>query len=358
VVRLDEHLDALPDPALLLELDGTIRASNGAARALLGLGDAIASDRTQWTNDPPSETMAGRTLRRRWTALWQLAVRAHEARARRARRRVTGTTADGSLVAVDASAAVVTDDAGRELVLVIASEAAARLERQKDGLVATLAHELCDPLVPILGAVHVMGRFPVPDVKVRQAREIVERQARRLVQMLDDLLDLCRIARGTMTLAREPVDLVTVVREALENAGPRVRARRHELAVEVPSKPLVVAGDAPRLTQVMAELVTAVAESAVPGGRITVDVDAEGDDAVVRVKDTGLDIAPGALPRMFDLSAEAASGTDWRCGRLALTHMRSLVELHGGTVSVSSKGVGSGSEFVVRLPAPWAGDGA
>ncbi len=222
--------------------------------------------------------------------------------------------------------------------------------RAKDEFLAMLGHELRNPLTPIIAALDLMKMRGVTGAE--REREIVERQARSLVRLVDDLLDVSRITRGRIELDRVPVDLADAVAKGVEQASPLVESRRHVLLVDV-ARDMLVEGDAMRLAQVVANLVTNAAKYTPPGGRITVRGRREGDEVVLVVEDTGIGIAAETLPNIFEVFVQAPQAIDRAQGGLGLglTIVRRLVELHGGTVAAHSAGQGKGSQFVVRLPA-------
>lgn len=224
--------------------------------------------------------------------------------------------------------------------------------RRKDDFLAMLAHELRNPLAPILNAVQVMRLRSQADAPQERAREVVERQVRHMARLLDDLLDVSRITRGMIELRREPVDLVVIVADALQTSRPFLEAQRHEILLALPSEPIMLAADATRLEQVVTNLLNNAAKYTPAEGRLWITLAREGGEAVLSVRDTGLGLTPELLPRVFDLFTQAARTLDRSQGGLGvgLTLVRRLVELHGGSVSAASPGPGQGSEFVVRLP--------
>ncbi|HET9624795.1 MAG TPA: ATP-binding protein [Kofleriaceae bacterium] len=224
--------------------------------------------------------------------------------------------------------------------------------RAKDEFLAMLGHELRNPLAPILTALNLM-RLRGNDA-VEKERTVIERQAQHLVHLVDDLLDVSRITRGKIELKRVRVELAEVVARAIEMASPLIEQRRHELVVEVAPRGLALDADPARLAQVVANLLTNAAKYTEPGGRITVTGARRdpGDIALV-VRDTGIGIAPEMLPHVFDLFVQERQNLDRSQGGLGLglAIVRSMVELHAGTVAVSSAGHGYGSEFTISLPA-------
>ena len=225
-------------------------------------------------------------------------------------------------------------------------------DRRKDEFLAMLAHELRNPLAPIRNAVRVLR---LSDDRPTQERmgEVIERQVGHMARLLDDLLDVSRISRGRIALRREPVDLGAAVGRAVEAVRPSLEGRGLTLEVEPAPAPATLDADPTRLEQVLVNLLTNAVKYTDPGGSIRVGLETGPAEAVLRVRDTGVGIAPEMLPRVFDLFAQADRSLDRSQGGLGigLTLVRLLVELHGGTVTVSSPGVGQGSEFVVHLPA-------
>lgn len=225
-------------------------------------------------------------------------------------------------------------------------------DRRKDEFLATLAHELRNPLAPIRTGLHILRMTSDPEMAAK-SRDVMERQLGHLVRLVDDLLDVSRITRGKVTLARQRLDLREVVDNALELARPLIDANGHALVLDVPAQPLLVDGDPTRLAQVLANLLTNAAKYTPPGGRLTLEVEPQPDTLVVRVRDNGIGIPPEMLGRVFDMFTQVDQSIDRAQGGLGigLTLVRRLVALHGGTVEVASPGVGKGSTFTVRLPA-------
>jgi PAS domain S-box-containing protein len=232
-------------------------------------------------------------------------------------------------------------------------EALKEADRLKDEFLAMLAHELRNPLAPIRNALHVL-RQPGADAETAgRVRDMAERQVKHMARLLDDLLDVSRISRGLIELRQEVVDLAALARRTVEAVTPLVEERRHELNVALPPAPVRVKGDPTRLEQVLTNLLNNAAKYTAPGGRIWLDVGAEGGAAVVRVRDSGVGIPPEMLPKVFDLFVQAERKLDRAPGGvgIGLTLVRKLVAMHGGTVEAASPGPGQGSTFVVRLPA-------
>jgi PAS domain S-box-containing protein len=238
-------------------------------------------------------------------------------------------------------------------------EALREAARRKDELLATLAHELRNPLAPIRNALHVLN-LPGAGAGVQaQARAMMERQIQHLTRLLDDLLDVARITRGKVEFRKEVVALAGLVERTIEAVRPVFAERRQQLTVSLPPGPVRVVADPTRLEQVLTNLLQNSARYTDPGGAVSLTVAREGGEAVVRVRDNGVGIAPEVLPRVFDLFAQGQRRLDRSRGGLGigLTLVKKLVELHGGSVEARSPGPGLGSEFVVRLPALPEGGG-
>ncbi len=225
-------------------------------------------------------------------------------------------------------------------------------DRRKDEFLATLAHELRNPLAPIRNAAQILQLTGSLDPAVRKVSELIERQVTQMVRLVDDLLEISRITRGKVELRRTLVELAAVVEAAVETSRPLIEAGRHEIEITFPAEPLYLDADATRLAQVFANLLNNSAKYTEPQGRISVAVLREDKEAVVIVRDSGIGIAPTLLPRVFDMFAQADPAHKRAQGGLGigLTLVRSLVEMHGGTVDAVSDGLGKGSQFTVRLP--------
>jgi signal transduction histidine kinase len=226
-------------------------------------------------------------------------------------------------------------------------------DRRKDEFLATLGHELRNPLAPILNSLEILklsGAFD--DDRMRPACAVMERQVHHLNRLVDDLLEVSRITRGIIEVKKEPLDLAAIVRAAVETSRPVLDNLRHELVVDLDGDSMCVAGDPVRLTQVFANLLNNAAKYTNPGGRITVSTRHEGSEAIVSVKDNGIGIAPALLGQVFDMFMQVDRSTRRSQGGLGigLTLVRSLVGMHGGSVEARSDGPGLGSEFIVRLP--------
>jgi PAS domain S-box-containing protein len=226
-------------------------------------------------------------------------------------------------------------------------------DRLKDEFLAMLAHELRNPLAPVRNALHVMKQPAAGAAIIAQVREMADRQVTHMGRLLDDLMDVSRVSRGRIELRKEVVDAVPVIRRTVEAIRPLVEERRHTLSVSLPEEPLWLEADPHRLEQVLTNLLTNAAKYTDLGGQIGLTAEREDHRIVLRVRDTGVGIAPEMLPRIFDLFVQAERRLDRSQGGLGigLTLVHRLVQLHGGTIEASSPGLGRGSEFVVRLPA-------
>jgi PAS domain S-box-containing protein len=232
-----------------------------------------------------------------------------------------------------------------------AEEALKEADRRKDEFLATLAHELRNPLAPISNAVQLMRR---PDGRRQSDRvvEMVGRQVRQIVTLVDDLMEVSRITRGKIDLRLERVPVAEIINSAVETSQVAIERAGHQLAVAMPEEPLMLLADRVRLTQVFANLLNNAAKYTDPGGRIWVDVEQVDGMVAVSVRDTGIGIPEEALGRVFDMFAQAHRAVGRGQGGLGigLTMVRSLVEMHHGSVEAHSAGSGMGSEFLVRLP--------
>jgi PAS domain S-box-containing protein len=238
----------------------------------------------------------------------------------------------------------------RELRQTIAELAAA--DRRKNEFLATLAHELRNPLAPLRNALQILELADdVPETR-REARRMMERQLAQLVRLIDDLLDVARITSNKLQLRRERIDLAAAVHDALESTRQLIAAAGHELAVELPAEPVLLDADQTRLAQVFTNLLNNAAKYTDRGGRIVLTAERQGGEAVVTVRDSGIGITAEHMPHLFEIFSQAAPPLERSQGGLGigLSLVRGLVELHGGRVEARSEGPGRGSELIVRLP--------
>jgi signal transduction histidine kinase len=239
-----------------------------------------------------------------------------------------------------------------------AEAALADLDRRKDEFLAMLSHELRNPLGPILNAALLLRLHSnrnrlhgIEDPVIHQAASVIERQVGQLARIVDELLEVSRITTGRIQLHQERIAVGIIVENAVATVRSLIDERKHELTVSLPTQTIWLHADAARLEQVVVNLLTNAAKYTDQGGHVWLTVQQEGDEALLSVRDTGVGIAPEILPRIFDLFTQAEQSLDRSQGGLGigLALVQRLVEMHGGTVAVSSV-LGQGSEFVVRLP--------
>jgi PAS domain S-box-containing protein len=258
----------------------------------------------------------------------------------------------GEVVAVAGTTRDVTERQAAEQAV---REQAARLtesDRAKDEFLATLSHELRNPLAPLRNSFEVLRRTPGVDPKVAAVHSMMERQVNQLVRLVDDLLEMSRISRGTLSLRRERVPLEAMVRNAVEANAPLAEASHHTLTVELPAEPLWLEGDPVRLAQILANLLNNAARYTDDGGRIAVRARREDGEVVISVRDNGIGIGADVMPRMFEMFSRGHRETGKHQGGLGigLALSRRLAQMHDGSLQAHSDGPGHGSEFIVRLP--------
>lgn len=230
-------------------------------------------------------------------------------------------------------------------------------DRRKDEFLATLAHELRNPLAPIRNAVQILAMRTPSDAIAERAQGVIERQVQHMVRLIDDLLDVGRITSGKLELQRECVDLRSALDQAVESSRPFIERARHRLSLQVPNAPILLHADPVRLAQILANLLTNAAKYTDPGGEISVEARVEGDEVLVAVRDTGVGIDAEHLPRVFDMFSQIAPSHTRSDGGLGigLALVKGLVEMHGGQITAESAGAGRGSVFTVSLPLAAAG---
>jgi PAS domain S-box-containing protein len=232
------------------------------------------------------------------------------------------------------------------------AEAALReADQHKDEFLAMLAHELRNPLTPISNAAHILDMLKLEDPRLSWAKDIIKRQVMHLTHLVDDLLDVSRIARGKISLKKERLDLVEVIKSVLDTARGLTQAKQQNLIVRLPDHPVLLEGDAVRLSQVLLNLLDNASKYSLEGGQIEVEVRPLGAEVEIQVRDNGTGISAELLPTIFDLFQQGARTLDRSQGGLGigLTLVKRLVELHGGQVTVSSPGIGLGSTVSIRL---------
>ena len=225
-------------------------------------------------------------------------------------------------------------------------------DQRKNEFLATLAHELRNPLAPMrtaMHALHLSGQWPAGS---HELREIFDRQLAQLTHLVDDLLDVARITHGKVRLRRVRTDLLVELKDALESTRSAVEAAGHQLSVNVPAGPVLVNGDPVRLQQIIENLVFNACKYTEPHGLVDISLSHLANEAVIRVRDSGIGIAPAMLPKIWDMFTQAEEASDRaRQGLgIGLSLVKNLVHLHGGSIQALSEGIGKGSEFVVRLP--------
>ncbi|MGJ0507584.1 MAG: ATP-binding protein [Methylocystis sp.] len=348
-------IDCSPDCVKVLDLEGRLLMINEAGRRLLEIDDPASLYGRDWrriwtrsatdeVGDVLAQAKAGRTLHfeerhatfkgaEKW---WDVIMTP-----------VCGS--DGSVVRILSVSRDITERKRAE-------DALREADRRKDEFLATLAHELRNPLAAIANAVSVMKKSRDGDGSVAgqtpKLLSMTENQVGHLVRLVDDLLEVSRITSGKIDLKKRPVDLAVVIRQAIETNRTMIEASRHETILSLPDCPLMVDGDPVRLAQIFANLFSNAVKYTPAEGRIGVSMERSHDICLVRIKDTGAGIPKDMLSRIFELFIQV----DRTVGRsqgglgLGLTLARRLVELHGGDIEARSEGVGRGSEFIVRLP--------
>jgi len=256
------------------------------------------------------------------------------------------------------------DPADIELAENLASRAAVFLEnarlyqqiidadRRKNEFLSMLAHELRNPMAPIQNAAEILNALDAPGEELKWIKGVIDRNVRQLARLVNDLLDISRITQGKIHVEKEPVKVTDIVDQAVEISRPLIDSRKHELVLSVSGDQLWVNGDSTRLAQVIANLLNNAAKYTEPGGRIELVVAGEQDEIVFRVRDSGIGIARDMLPKIFELFTQIDRSLDRAQGGLGvgLSLVKSVAELHHGTVQAFSEGLGQGSEFLVRLP--------
>jgi PAS domain S-box-containing protein len=344
--------DAVNDGVILLDRDGTVVQVNQAMERILarpwgelhgrsfhelfGLSDEPEASPFLRMTESLSREATDVTLAGRWLHVAVDPLRSPQGTLRGA----LGIVSD------------VTDRRRMEEELRRRAEELADADRRKDEFLAMLAHELRNPLAPILNCLGIIRQESPGPPDVAPALEIAERQVRHMARLLDDLLDVSRFIQGKIRLKKGPVEFSTVVAHAVETSTPLIESKRHRLVLQLPADPLWVQGDPTRLEQAVTNLLNNAAKYTEPEGVITLTVEREGGSLALLLADTGIGLSAEMVPRVFDLFAQADLSLDRSQGGLGigLTLVRSLIELHGGSVGARSPGLGMGSEFTIRLP--------
>jgi len=349
--RLAAIVESSSDAIVGKTLDGRITNWNGAAQALFGYSAAEAIGQSVRMLIPPEREADEMMI------LAQLS-RGEKVAAFDTLRRAK----DGQLRQVSISVSPIRDAQGqivgaakiaRDVSFQRRAEAALRdADRRKDHFIATLAHELRNPLAPMRFAAQALRRAGGDEAQTARLYEIIERQVGQMVRLLDDLLDASRVSAGKLTLRSERLALAAVLEHAIEIARPSIDAAGHALRVELPPQPVWIDGDSARLMQVYSNLLINAAKYTPREGVITLTAESTEAEVVVRVADTGMGIDPQHQPQVFELFNQVESTLAHAQGGMGigLALVKGLVEMHGGRVGVTSAGLGKGSEFSVRLP--------
>jgi two-component system CheB/CheR fusion protein len=241
----------------------------------------------------------------------------------------------------------------RTVALARANQALQEADRRKDEFLAMLAHELRNPLAPIRTGLQVLRMPPSHGLSPERIMQMIEHEIHQLTRLVDDLLDVSRITRGKIELRKETVDLATIVSHAVETVRPLINAQKQRLSAHLPDEPIHLEADPTRLEQIFSNLLHNAAKYTEAKGRIELTAERCECDVIVRIRDNGIGISAELLPRLFDIFTQADRSLARSQGGLGigLTLVRSLVQLHGGSVTARSEGPGKGSEFVVRLQA-------
>jgi len=353
--RSDQHLDAILQntSALinLLDLDGRFVHLNRSWEVLLPCG---------------SQEARGRSLSELLPAAVAKAFEEHNQRVILERRphefEWTMLLADGRTAVFNSIKAPLLDAAGEPYGIVgvstditerkLLENALRDADRRKDEFIAMLAHELRNPLAPIVNGLEMMRLKSLNDPELDWCRDVITRQVAHLSRLVEDLLDVSRISQGKIKLQTAEIELTKVVERAIETARPLIDSHKHALSVHLPEAPVVIRGDATRLAQILGNLLSNAAKYTHDCGKIELRVHCTGSHVQIRVKDSGVGIPPELMPRMFELFVQFERTLDRSQGGLGigLALVKRLVELHGGDVSAHSEGSGRGSEFIVRLP--------
>jgi signal transduction histidine kinase/DNA-binding response OmpR family regulator len=366
---LSAVLEAVEDAIVACDPEGRPTLLNRAARQFLGL-PAVGLPRDAWTLSRVARRKDGARMTDDEMPLRRVLAGEHLQQLE-----LVLEPPGASVRPVVASGQALRDATGRMLGAVVSlhdisasreaqllresREQLAESDRRKTEFLATLAHELRNPLAPISNGLQLLRRSG-ETVAREKALDMMERQLKHMVHLVDDLLDIARISSNKVDLRRERLALASVVPGAIETSMPVVTASDHTLEVRMPDTPIHVYGDATRLAQIVSNLLNNAAKYTPHGGRIVLSVSADDGHAVVQVKDTGIGIPEAELPKVFEMFTQVGRHLDRAQGGLGigLALVKRLVELHGGTVTVSSAGVGKGSEFVVRLPLAQAASAA
>jgi two-component system, chemotaxis family, CheB/CheR fusion protein len=348
-------VESSDDAIISMTLAGRVTSWNAGATRLFGYTADEMIGHTTLRLDPPEEEHlilrkinSGESVRRYETVRFAKDGRQLDVSLSAARMRDD----TGRIVGIAKVARDITEAKQAEAAIKRSQEALHEADRRKDEFLALLAHELRNPLAPLVNALELLRPAAAADPALERLRNMMERQLTQLERLVDDLLDVSRISRGRFELRRTPVALALAVETAVESCQSLIAARVHTLSVDIPTEPLVVEGDFARLAQVFANLLSNSAKYTEPGGRIDVTVRKSGSDAVMTVSDTGIGIPRESLDVVFDMFSQVQAHKQHAGGGLGigLALVRSLVEMHHGSVKAQSDGPSRGSAFTVRLP--------
>jgi PAS domain S-box-containing protein len=260
--------------------------------------------------------------------------------------------ASGRCIRMIGTAIDITQRKADEVALRESGERLRQADRRKDEFLAMLAHELRNPLAPISAAAELLQIGRLDEERVRRTSQIIGRQVGHMTSLVDDLLDVSRVTRGLVELEQAPLDINHIVADAVEQVTPLIRTRRHQLELDLAPEAIRVQGDRKRLVQVLANILNNAAKYTPEGGCVRLATDVRDGDVLIEVSDNGIGMAPELVARAFDLFAQAERSSDRSSGGLGLglALVRSLVDLHHGTVHCGSAGIGKGSKFTIRLP--------
>ncbi|MFC7515859.1 ATP-binding protein [Herbaspirillum sp. GCM10030257] len=361
--RLDAVLEATPVGIVVANASGVILQSNAAHRELWGANQPLSKSTEDYVE---------------WKGWWADGSTKHGQRVAPHEwpiaRALAGIEAPHDIIEIEPfntplfhrivlmSAAPVRNTEGKIIGGVLAQlditarvkaeEALRQADRRKDEFLAMLAHELRNPLAPIAAAADLLGLGQLDAGRVNEISTIIARQAQHMTSLVDDLLDVSRVTRGRVALDMQNLDAKQIVADATEQVRPLCDARRHRLTVHVPHEPALVTGDLKRLVQVMTNLLNNAAKFTPEGGEIDLSVEIEGGEVIMSVADNGIGMDPGLVRHAFELFAQGERTPDRSQGGLGigLALVKSLVELHAGTITAYSEGLGKGSRFTVRIP--------
>lgn len=350
-------LASIADAVIVADNEGRVTFLNQAARNLTGRHNNVRGQPAGWIFEFVDES-TGQSLGNPLESVLEMGAAGEPGR------NAVLIAADGSRRLIDEHASPIRDAEGRLIGAVLvfrdvtqqkqAAEALRDADRRKDEFLAMLGHELRNPLSGIAGAVQVLALVGPNEGDAFEMRQIIERQTQHMSRMIDDLLDVSRISRGKIQLRPEPLDLVQLVRDTVDDLRTALRDSSLELKLIVPDHALPMQGDPTRLAQALVNLVQNAEKFTDSGGRVTVGVtcDEERQMAIVTVADTGIGLPPDMVHRIFEPFNQVEQSIDRSRGGLGLglALVKGIVEMHGGKVSAASAGIGRGSEFSIRLP--------